>query len=184
MTPKVRSLDGVVCVLLCVELNPCRLHVVLLSRATCRICKRDVIALMKVVIGIKAPKHLSTQSSPAKPLRAWRRRYDVKKRPIHIMQHTASKYEYIPLPPCTHGFRSTTISAVIIIIIINEYSRNMGVRLARERNRIVVGQGTQDGTGQQLRSGKMAGAVLGYPYRARVGSAERTRQSDGGGSSY
>ena len=32
MTPKVRSLDGVVvCVLLCVELNPCRLHVVLLS---------------------------------------------------------------------------------------------------------------------------------------------------------
>ena len=31
MTPKVRSLDGVVCVLLCVGLNPCRLHVVLLS---------------------------------------------------------------------------------------------------------------------------------------------------------
>ena len=31
MTPKVRFLDGVVCVLLCVELNPCRLHVVLLS---------------------------------------------------------------------------------------------------------------------------------------------------------
>ena len=30
MTPKVRSLDGVVCVLLCVELNPCKLHVVLL----------------------------------------------------------------------------------------------------------------------------------------------------------
>jgi len=32
MAPKVRSLDGagVVCVLLCVELNPCRLHVVLL----------------------------------------------------------------------------------------------------------------------------------------------------------
>ena len=29
MTPKVRSLDGVVCVLLCVGLNPCRLHVVL-----------------------------------------------------------------------------------------------------------------------------------------------------------
>jgi hypothetical protein len=26
------------------------LHVVLLRRATCRICKRDVIALMKVVI--------------------------------------------------------------------------------------------------------------------------------------
>ena len=49
MTPKVRFLDGVVCVLLCVGLNPCRLHVVLLSRATCRICKRDVIALMKVV---------------------------------------------------------------------------------------------------------------------------------------
>ena len=49
-TPKVRSLDGVACVLLCVELNPCRLHVVLLSRAICRICKRDVNALMKVVI--------------------------------------------------------------------------------------------------------------------------------------
>ena len=31
MTPKVRFLDGVVCVLLCVGLNPCRLHVVLLS---------------------------------------------------------------------------------------------------------------------------------------------------------
>ena len=31
MTPKVRFLDGVVCVLLCVELNPCRLHVVLLK---------------------------------------------------------------------------------------------------------------------------------------------------------
>jgi hypothetical protein len=32
--------------------KPCasRLHVVLLSRATCRICKRDVIALMKAVI--------------------------------------------------------------------------------------------------------------------------------------
>ena len=30
MTPKVRFLDGVVCVLLCVGLNPCRLHVVLL----------------------------------------------------------------------------------------------------------------------------------------------------------
>ena len=29
MTPKVRSLDGVVCVLLCVGLHPCRLHVVL-----------------------------------------------------------------------------------------------------------------------------------------------------------
>ena len=29
MTPKVRFLDGVVCVLLCVELCPCRLHVVL-----------------------------------------------------------------------------------------------------------------------------------------------------------
>ena len=29
MTPKVRFLDGVVCVLLCVGLNPCRLHVVL-----------------------------------------------------------------------------------------------------------------------------------------------------------
>ena len=29
MAPKVRSLDGVVCVLLCVGLNPCRLHVVL-----------------------------------------------------------------------------------------------------------------------------------------------------------
>ena len=28
-TPKVRSLDGVVCVLLCVGLCPCRLHVVL-----------------------------------------------------------------------------------------------------------------------------------------------------------
>ena len=27
MTPKVRFLDGVVCVLLCVGLNPCRLHV-------------------------------------------------------------------------------------------------------------------------------------------------------------
>ena len=49
MTPKVRFLDGVVCVLLCVGLNPCRLHVVLLRRATCRICGRDVIALMKVV---------------------------------------------------------------------------------------------------------------------------------------
>ena len=31
MPPKVRFLDGVVCVLLCVGLNPCRLHVVLLS---------------------------------------------------------------------------------------------------------------------------------------------------------
>ena len=31
MTPKVRSLDGAACVLLCVELKPCRLHVVLLS---------------------------------------------------------------------------------------------------------------------------------------------------------
>ena len=30
MTPKVRFLDGVVCVLLCVGLNPCRLNVVLL----------------------------------------------------------------------------------------------------------------------------------------------------------
>ena len=49
-TPKVRSLDGVACALLCVELKPCRLHVVLLRRANCRICKRDVIALMKVVI--------------------------------------------------------------------------------------------------------------------------------------
>ena len=29
MTPKVRSLDGVVCMLLCVGLHPCRLHVVL-----------------------------------------------------------------------------------------------------------------------------------------------------------
>ena len=29
MSPKVRSLDGVVCVLLCVGLDPCRLHVVL-----------------------------------------------------------------------------------------------------------------------------------------------------------
>ena len=29
MTPKVRFLDGVVCVLLCVGLDPCRLHVVL-----------------------------------------------------------------------------------------------------------------------------------------------------------
>ena len=29
--PDFQSLDGVVCVLLCVELNPCRLHVVLLS---------------------------------------------------------------------------------------------------------------------------------------------------------
>ena len=28
------------------------------------------------------------------------------------------------------------------------------------------------------------GAALGYPNRARVGSAERTRQSDGEGSSY
>ena len=50
MTPKVRFLDGVVCVLLCVGLNPCRLHVVLLSRATYRICKRVLMSLMKVVI--------------------------------------------------------------------------------------------------------------------------------------
>ena len=50
MTPTVRSLDGVARALLCVELKPCRLHVVLLRRANCRICKRDVIALMKVVI--------------------------------------------------------------------------------------------------------------------------------------
>jgi hypothetical protein len=49
LTPQVRSLDGVARALLCVELKPCRLHVALLSRANCRICKRDVIALMKVV---------------------------------------------------------------------------------------------------------------------------------------
>ena len=52
MTPKVRSLDGAACVLLCVELKPCRLHVVLLRRANCWICKRDVNALMKVVSNI------------------------------------------------------------------------------------------------------------------------------------
>ena len=50
MTPTVRSLDGVARALLCVELKPCRLHVVLLRRANCWICKRDVNALMKVVI--------------------------------------------------------------------------------------------------------------------------------------
>ena len=59
MTPKVRSLDGVVCVLLCVGLlagcMSCSIR-----GATCRICKRGVISLMKVVVGIKAPKHLST----------------------------------------------------------------------------------------------------------------------------
>jgi hypothetical protein len=49
MTPKVRFLDGVVCVLLCVGLNPCRLHVVLLRRATCRICKGRLMSPMKVV---------------------------------------------------------------------------------------------------------------------------------------
>ena len=40
MTPKARSPDGAARALLCVELKPCRLHVVLLSRANCRICKR------------------------------------------------------------------------------------------------------------------------------------------------
>ena len=49
MTPKVRFLDGVVCVLPCVGLNPCRLHVVLLRRATCRICKGRLMSPMKVV---------------------------------------------------------------------------------------------------------------------------------------
>ena len=44
------SLDGAARALLCVELKPCRLHVVLLRRANCWICKRDVMALMKVVI--------------------------------------------------------------------------------------------------------------------------------------
>ena len=53
--------------LLCVELKPCRLHVVLLSRANCWICKRDVIALMKVVVGIKAPKHLQYDSAEWEP---------------------------------------------------------------------------------------------------------------------
>ena len=49
-TPKVRSLDGVARALLCVELKPCRLHEALLSRANCRICKRVLMSLMKVVI--------------------------------------------------------------------------------------------------------------------------------------
>jgi hypothetical protein len=49
LTPKVRSLDGVARALLCVELKPCRLHVALLSRANCRICKRVLMSLMKVV---------------------------------------------------------------------------------------------------------------------------------------
>ena len=48
--PIVRSLDGAVCVLLCVGLKTCRLLVVLLRRATCRICKGGLMPPMKVVI--------------------------------------------------------------------------------------------------------------------------------------
>ena len=63
MTPKARSLDGVARALLREGLKPCMLHVALLSRASranCRVCKRVLMSLMKVVVGIKAPKHLST----------------------------------------------------------------------------------------------------------------------------
>ena len=49
MTPKVRFLDGVVCVLLCVGLRAgcmsCSIR-----RATCRICKGGLMSPMKVVI--------------------------------------------------------------------------------------------------------------------------------------
>ena len=45
-----KHLDVVACALLCVELKPCRLHEALLSRANCRICKRVLMSLMKVVI--------------------------------------------------------------------------------------------------------------------------------------
>ena len=58
MTPKARSPDGAARATLCAGLKPCRLHEVLLSRANCRICKRVLKTLMKVVVGIKAPKHL------------------------------------------------------------------------------------------------------------------------------
>ena len=50
MTPQARSPDGVARAFLCVELKPCMLHEALLRRANCRICKRDVIALMNVVM--------------------------------------------------------------------------------------------------------------------------------------
>jgi hypothetical protein len=50
MNPKVRSLGGAARALLYVGLKPCRLHVPAPKMSDCRICKRDVNALMKVVL--------------------------------------------------------------------------------------------------------------------------------------
>ena len=49
MTPKARSPDGAARATLRAGLKPCRLHEALLRRANCRICKRVLMSLMKVV---------------------------------------------------------------------------------------------------------------------------------------
>jgi hypothetical protein len=68
MTPKARSPDGAARATLRAGLKPCRLHEALLSRVNCRICKRGLKSLMKVVVGIKAPKHLNIIASNATSL--------------------------------------------------------------------------------------------------------------------
>ena len=70
MTPKVRSLDGVARVLLCVELKPCRLHVPAPKMSDLPDLQKRRDRSDEGGFGIQAPKHLSTFRSLASVLRS------------------------------------------------------------------------------------------------------------------